>query len=470
MTRRLAGRSLPLPTAQDESAPTYRYWGRIDPTSRASSMLSSIKTSASGDAATLRIYGPIDPWGGYWGVSAKDVAAALDGLDEGVKTIQLRINSPGGSVFEGLGILNMLRAHPAKVTAVVDGLAASIASVIAAGADETIMSPGSQMMIHNGSAGTWGDKTELAKVLRMLTSIDASIASIYAEATGSPATEFAILMEAETWYTAEEAVTAGLADEIAVVPEASVAITAGADDEQVVVVVPDPDDPEDGFDLSIYRYAGRQAAPAPAALGGHKPPTASAGGSLNTTGGTAVAFTPEQLTAMRAKLQLPADADEAAILNAVTAVVDESLEQADPQATTTAPAPVAQAAPTATAQQAAAPTAPVAPQPTAAGTMVIDSAAWQEREDRIKRLEATDAQRRREERDAVIAQANRDGKFPPARNEHWTRLWDADPEGTRAVINSLAKNVVPVESLGSDTAEAGIDEEYAHLFPPSQKG
>lgn len=106
------------------------------------------------------------------------------------------------------------------------------------------------------------------------------------------------------------------------------------------------------------------------------------------------------------------------------------------------------------------------------GTMVIDTSAWAERETRIKRLEAAAEKRAREERDQIVAAAVQAGKFPPARKEHWVRLWDADPEGTREVLAGLTPNVVPVDALGYAGDEADFDAEFAHLFPPaaSKKG
>jgi hypothetical protein len=196
-----------------------------------------------------------------------------------------------------------------------------------------------------------------------------------------------------------------------------------------------------------------------------EPPTASAGGPIKTEGGSAVAFSDEQITNLRAKLQLPETADEAAILAAVNAVVDESLEESTPAAATP-PTPTAADQPAPAAAPEALPVAAGAP-----GTMVIDASAWAAREESIKRLEAADAKRRREERDQVVGQAIQAGKFAPARVEHWVRLWDADPEGTRQVIAGLTPNVVPVEEMGVlGSGEDSIDEEFAHLFPPTPKG
>src|SRR5690554_544560 len=138
-----------------------RFWGSRDvPKTKREFFDAVVAPPPQGDApeiATIRLYGPIDSWGGYWGISAKDVGGVLDALPESVSQIILRINSPGGHVFEGISIMNLLAAHRAKVTAVVDGLAASAASVIAAGADETVMSPGTQMMIHCTSTIVWGN-------------------------------------------------------------------------------------------------------------------------------------------------------------------------------------------------------------------------------------------------------------------------------------------------------------------------
>lgn len=441
--------------------PRWRFWGdRQPPKNRAEVFSVRAETAAGSDSstvATIRMHGPIDSWGGPWGISAKDVSSALDQLGDQVTEVRLRVNSPGGEVWEGMAILNALRAHQAKVVAVVDGLAASAASFIVAAADERVMSPGTQMMIHDASAFAIGNAETMAKAQRMLDSTSDSIASIYADAAGGTAEEWRAAMREETWYTADEAVAAGLADRVAVVRDAGVTGTVG--DGQAA-----PDDLEDRFaaaaarfDLSIFTHAGRGDAPAP------KLPAASAGGSTTHERSAAVAFTDEQLTAMRDKLGLPETADEAAILAAVNAVVDESLEDR-PSSTGT---PAAPAAPSNSGP--ATPAAPVA-NPSAPGTMTIDVSAWDAIQERTKRLEAADAKRRREERDQVIDQAVREGKFPVARKDHWTRLWDADPEGTRNVIDGLTKNVVPVDEVGHSLDDDAIDDEFAHLFPPTTKG
>lgn len=106
-----------------------------------------------------------------------------------------------------------------------------------------------------------------------------------------------------------------------------------------------------------------------------------------------------------------------------------------------------------------------------AGTMLIDASAWDAQQERLKRLEAEATRRARDERDQVIAAAVKDGKFAPASTERWAKLWDGDPEGTRQVIATLQKNVIPVDALGfADDSDAGWDDEFASLFPPSGGG
>jgi ATP-dependent protease ClpP protease subunit len=466
---------MPEPQTPEElRTPRWRYWGdRQPPKNRAEIFRvenaadeARAQSSGSTGVATIRMYGPIDSWGGFFGISAKDVATALDEVGD-VSEIRLRINSPGGEVWEGLAILNMLRAHQAKVTAVVDGLAASAASFIVAAADARVMSPGTQLMIHDASAFAIGNAATMERARRMLDSISDSIASIYADSAGGTADEWRTAMREETWYTAGEAVAANLADRVAVVRDEGTAETAGEDQ-------PAPDDVEDRFaaaaarfDLSIFAHAGRSCAPAP------KLPTASAVGSTPTHGTeNAMAFTPEQLTTMRQTLGLSEDADEATITAALVEHAQEAAEAVASAGSPSAAAPPAQPAAQASTSPAASPAqpAPVAAPAGTPGTMVIDVSAWDAIQERTRRLEAADARRRKEERDQVIDQAVRDGKFPVARKEHWSRLWDADPEGTRTVIDGLTKNVVPVDEIGHALDDADIDEEFSHLFPPTSKG
>ena len=107
--------------------PQFRFWGEVDPRGRVKApLVASLPGTADADGETVvRLYEPIDSWGGDWGTSAREFLDVLDGI--ATPSIRLHINSPGGEVYEAIAILNALRAHPARVTAVVDGLAASAA-------------------------------------------------------------------------------------------------------------------------------------------------------------------------------------------------------------------------------------------------------------------------------------------------------------------------------------------------------
>lgn len=175
----------------------------------------------TGDTAVLRIYDKIH-W--LFGVTPEDFAADLDGIT--APNIEVQINSPGGDVFDGIAIFNALRAHPATVTTRVDGLAASIASVIAQAGDRRTILSGGQMMIHEAwglSIGPAADHREMADLLDKQSGV---IASIYAERSGRDQDEFRQMMGSETWLTADEAVDAGLADEV-VNPSSAQASSAG---------------------------------------------------------------------------------------------------------------------------------------------------------------------------------------------------------------------------------------------------
>lgn len=164
--------------------------------------------NAAGDEAVVRIYDEI--W--FLGVNALDFAADLDQIT--APKMRVEINSPGGDVWDGIAIYNALRNHPAEVTTRVDGIAASIASVIAQAGDRRIMMSGSQMMIHNAWGLTVGDHNDHEDMARVLAHQDTVIAQIYASRAGSDVDGFRDLMEAETWMTAEQAVEHGLADEV----------------------------------------------------------------------------------------------------------------------------------------------------------------------------------------------------------------------------------------------------------------
>ena len=128
--------------------------------------------------------------------------------------IELRINSPGGDVFAARAMAQAIREHPGKVTAYVDGVAASAASLLAVTAAETVMAPGSMMMIHEAWTIALGNKGDFLATAALLEKIDASIVETYQAKAGGKPEAWAAAMAAETWYTAAEAVAAGLADRV----------------------------------------------------------------------------------------------------------------------------------------------------------------------------------------------------------------------------------------------------------------
>lgn len=161
------------------------------------------------NAADLWIYDEI----GGWGITAQNLVAELSTMN--VAQINVHLNSPGGDVFDGIAIMNSLRDHPANVTITVDALAASIASVIAQAGNKIIMGRNSTMMVHNASGFAMGEAKDLRKMADLLDSTTANIASIYSERAGGTPKSWLAVMAEETWYTADEAVAAGLADEVA---------------------------------------------------------------------------------------------------------------------------------------------------------------------------------------------------------------------------------------------------------------
>lgn len=160
---------------------------------------------------SISVYDPIgfDPWSGG-GVTAKRIAAALRTI--GKKDVVVNINSPGGDLFEGIAIYNLLRDHPGKVTTRVVGLAASAASVIAMAGDEIEVARAGFMMIHNVWVVAIGNRNDLRDAADQLETFDEALASIYAARTGMEKGKVAKLMDKETWFGGEEAIEQGFAD------------------------------------------------------------------------------------------------------------------------------------------------------------------------------------------------------------------------------------------------------------------
>lgn len=166
-------------------------------------------SAASGDN-TITILDAIgEDWTGA-GVTSKRIAAALRSIGE--NDVVVDINSPGGDFFEGVAIYNMLRAHPHKVTVRVLGLAASAASIIAMAGDEIQIAKNGFIMVHNAWVVAVGNRHDLAEASKTMEPFDASMAALYADRAGVDQAKAAEWMDAETWFTGDAAVDAGLAD------------------------------------------------------------------------------------------------------------------------------------------------------------------------------------------------------------------------------------------------------------------
>lgn len=165
--------------------------------------------------AEIFLYGDIGEniWGE--GISAKQVADEVQRLG-GVDTICLNINSPGGIVWDGLAIYNTFKKHKARVVVSIDGLAASIASIVAMSGDEINIAENAFMMIHNPWVYTSGFSEDLRKTAEQLDLVASELRDTYWRRAGGTTSKeaFAALMDAETWFNAGEAIKIGLADTI----------------------------------------------------------------------------------------------------------------------------------------------------------------------------------------------------------------------------------------------------------------
>lgn len=170
--------------------------------------------AAAPDAdATISIFDVIgdDGWTGG-GITANRISAALRSI--GNKDITVRINSPGGDMFEGIAIYNLLRAHRAKVMVEVLGWAASAASIIAMAGDVIRMGLGSFMMVHNAWGMVIGNRHDMREAASLFDGFDSALADIYEARTGMARVEIERLMDAGTFMTAAQAVECGFADAV----------------------------------------------------------------------------------------------------------------------------------------------------------------------------------------------------------------------------------------------------------------
>jgi len=166
----------------------------------------------SATKAEIVLYAPIGE--SFWGdsISAKQFSDELKKLDASVNEISVRINSPGGDVFHGIAIYNRLKQHKAKIIVYVDGLAASIASIIALAGDEVIMGEGALYMIHKPWSFAMGNSNDFEETINRLLDVEEQLVSIYAKKTKIDRNEIKKMLSDETWMDAEQAVEKGFAD------------------------------------------------------------------------------------------------------------------------------------------------------------------------------------------------------------------------------------------------------------------
>jgi ATP-dependent Clp endopeptidase proteolytic subunit ClpP len=373
--------------------------------------------------AEIYLYEEIDATD-FCGVSARTFVKQLNATD--ADEITLYINSPGGDAFEGIAIMNALRRHKARVTTVVDGLAASAASFIAMAGDEVVMSLGSELMIHDAWGLCVGNADDMSEIAARLEKLSGDLAGIYAEHAGGTAAEWRDAMRAETWYTAEEAVEAGLATRVETARGNEPAEQAKAK-----------------FDLSVFAHAGRAAARAPfipAARAALKPPAAEPVESVPPTEEVIVAEATDTLReGLRQRLGVTdAEASDEVLLAAYDehqAEVMASLDEATVKAETKPAGPDLHAEIT---------------------RLSAELAEVHAREARAEKL-------------AFFDSAMSQGRIKPAERTEIEAMYDKAPDETKAFVLARAPgSAVPVAAIGhdggTDDGRSRSDVEYEALW------
>ena len=178
-------------------------------------MKARIRAEAGG-AARIDIFDDIGAGG--WLSEGYTPAAFADAIKGVSGPLDVHINSAGGDVPDGIAIANAIRNYPGRKRTVVDGMAASIASVIAQAGDERVVEPGAMVMVHDPLTGLFGNEADFLKVAATLGKHGDNLAQVYAARAGGTPEQWREVMRAETWYTAAEAVEAGLADRVGTAP------------------------------------------------------------------------------------------------------------------------------------------------------------------------------------------------------------------------------------------------------------
>lgn len=395
-----------------------------------------------GRSAEVLLY---DEIGGWFGTEARAFAEEISDLD--VDALTVRVNSPGGDVWDGLAIMNSLRRHTARVTVVVEGIAASAASFIAVGgADELVMAPHSEMMIHDAIGLCIGNAEDMERMKSDLDRESDNIAAIYARRAGTAAEEWREAMRAESWFTAEEAVETGLADRV------------------------DEDEPEDQLSptarsrsrvMASFKYGSRREAPRPPVL-------AHAGRNEKEPD---MAF----LNEVAKRLGLTAaELDEKTVLNALEETLDEQANDNDDADTgqDTASADAEDALPPTDAEGEGeedpkeSESGETSDQGEGAGdvseadglTVVVDAAQLAELEAEAAYGREARERAAKDEAEKIVNQAVADGKIGAAAKPRWVEALLTDPEDAKARLNQIRKGLVHRSETGHAQEPSSSDD------------
>lgn len=150
---------------------------------------------------------------GYWGISAQEFMRDWAAIPQNAE-ITLSINSPGGEVFDGLAIYHTIARDSARVTARIEGWAASAASFIAMAAGKIVMPENAWLMIHNPATGAWGESSDLRSAADLLEKLEQTLVSVYNKRTGLDADEITQMLNSETWMNGADALEKGFVDEV----------------------------------------------------------------------------------------------------------------------------------------------------------------------------------------------------------------------------------------------------------------
>ena len=401
--------------------------------------------SQSTSSAELIIFDVI----GWYPNDADTLVRDLRALD--VDEIVVRINSGGGSAFDGFAIYNALRSHDAHVTTIVEGYAASAASLIALAGDDVVMRPASELMIHEAWTAAAGPAADMRKVADELDRLNGLVAGVYAEKAGTPVDMWREAMRIETWFTPDEAVEAGLVDRV-------------HDGRNVT-------EPSNRSVMPIFNYAGRREAPAPAVQ------TSSALAEDNRKESSMA----DLMNELRQRLGVAdADADEGTILAALDEVLEERAEGSDSEVTVDLPQGKAaftsdevkdmltrvsaavstvdmtvDEAKVAMAQPFNVEPSNVEPDEE---TVVLDKEVYADLLARAEKGDEFDEKTTREDAEEFVQNAIDAGKLSAASKDRWVTRVLGDPEDAKARINQMASGRVPREELGRGGSDNDTDQ------------